>query len=233
MTGLAGIAIPLVPALPDRVELHFARRGCGPEFDMEARWILRRVPTAARTVVEIGCGNAHLLQRLGFGRSIGLDLCHAGLVATRSRFAEARLVAGRGDRLPMCDGIADVVIAQHVLEHLEASIEALREWHRVLRPDGRLFVLTPNRAFADPSVFDDPTHVQLFDSTTLTGVLRNTGFAVVELASLGLPWFRRVRIAGGWRLRRAVLAQASWLARWPALRWKGQTLCCAARKRNA
>jgi SAM-dependent methyltransferase len=44
------------------------------------------------------------------------------------------------------DGSVDFVIANHVLEHLEDPIAALRNFMRVIRPDGVLFITLPDPA---------------------------------------------------------------------------------------
>jgi SAM-dependent methyltransferase len=43
------------------------------------------------------------------------------------------------------DGSQDFVIANHVLEHLSDPIGALKEWHRVLRSEGVLFLALPDK----------------------------------------------------------------------------------------
>jgi SAM-dependent methyltransferase len=54
-------------------------------------------------------------------------------------------IVAEADRLaPVADASQDFVIASHLLEHLEDPIAALAEWHRVLRPDGVLFLAIPD-----------------------------------------------------------------------------------------
>lgn len=45
--------------------------------------------------------------------------------------------------LPFADQSYDVVIASHVLEHLEQAEASVREWFRVLKPGGRLLIGVP------------------------------------------------------------------------------------------
>jgi SAM-dependent methyltransferase len=49
-----------------------------------------------------------------------------------------------GAVLPFADGVFDLVTSNMVFEHLEQPGEILFEIRRVLRPNGRLIVLTPN-----------------------------------------------------------------------------------------
>jgi hypothetical protein len=64
--------------------------------------------------------------------------------------------------------------------------------------------------------------------------LLRTGFTILDQRSIGLPWLRRHRcVPAGWRLRRFVTRGARLLSMLPHWRWKGQTLCFAARKESS
>lgn len=45
------------------------------------------------------------------------------------------------------DGSLDFVVANHVLEHLTDPMRALREWHRILREGGVLYMAVPDKRF--------------------------------------------------------------------------------------
>lgn len=213
------------------VEAHFAHRGRGIEFDMEVAWVRRHVPAGRGPIVDIGCGIGGLFDTLGRKRAVGVDLNAAGLTGTRERFTSVPLLCGKAEALPFADGVLDAITSQHVVEHLADYGGACREWYRALRPGGVLLTLTPNARFCDPSVYHDDTHVHIFSPDDLPRVLGEAGFDVIDLRTLGLPWFRRHdRIPGGWRLRRFVIQHARRLSTFEPVRWKGQTLCCAARK---
>ncbi len=207
---------------------HFLRRGHGVEFDMEVDWVRAQLPGSARRVLDLGCGGGTLLSAIGIGRAMGVDASPAGLSHTRRRFPSLPLVCASAERLPFTDDSMDALTLQHVAEHLPDLQRALAEWFRVLRPGGVVLILTPNARFVDPKVFEDPTHVRIVDEGELNNALAGAGFEVIDRRSLGLPWFRRWR--GGWRLRRAVTRHAVTLSWVPMWRWKGQTLCCAARR---
>ena len=53
----------------------------------------------------------------------------------------------RGDlyHVPLPANSVDLIILRYVMEHLERPLDALREAGRVLRPGGKLVLLTPNR----------------------------------------------------------------------------------------
>lgn len=47
------------------------------------------------------------------------------------------------DSIPINDGVVDLVITQEVFEHISNPVDSIREIHRVLRPEGRLFFQVP------------------------------------------------------------------------------------------
>jgi glycosyltransferase involved in cell wall biosynthesis len=54
-------------------------------------------------------------------------------------------IVSPGDNLPLEDSSVDFVISSHVIEHFPDPIKALKEWHRVVRPGGYLFVVAPHK----------------------------------------------------------------------------------------
>lgn len=123
--------------------------GVGP-----VRRFLRRMQGDGKaSLVDVGCGtgaNALLAARMGF-RTAACDLSHASLGETR-RVAralgiDARLGMTRADclALPFPDASFDVLIASHIIEHLEAPERLLMESLRVLRPGGVLRLSCPSR----------------------------------------------------------------------------------------
>ena len=111
-------------------------------------WVLAE-PNAR--VVDIGCGYGALATTIANVTGVrvrALDVIRQRLTTVRDR-PEARghvdlLVADAELGLPLKDGIADVVVATEVLEHLHHPERLLREAKRVLRPGGRLILTTPN-----------------------------------------------------------------------------------------
>jgi SAM-dependent methyltransferase len=50
-----------------------------------------------------------------------------------------------GDQLPLEDNSVDFVISSHVIEHFPDPIKALREWYRVVKPGGYLYIIAPHK----------------------------------------------------------------------------------------
>ena len=54
-------------------------------------------------------------------------------------------VVASGDNLPFEDESFDFVISSHVLEHFFDPVKALKEWYRVIKPDGYIFMIIPHK----------------------------------------------------------------------------------------
>ncbi len=62
------------------------------------------------------------------------------------------------DRIPypFRDNSFDRLQAVHVIEHVSDVLRTIEEFHRLVRPGGRIFLVTPH--YTDFSSFCDPTH---------------------------------------------------------------------------
>jgi 2-polyprenyl-3-methyl-5-hydroxy-6-metoxy-1,4-benzoquinol methylase len=76
-------------------------------------------------VLNLGCGKDE--------RGIGIDIHY-----------EPDIFHNLNEGIPVNDDSADVIIAEHVLEHLENPTQFFRECRRVLRDDGELRLEVPN-----------------------------------------------------------------------------------------
>lgn len=83
--------------------------------------------------------------------------------------------------LPLLESVVDVALAIHALELTDAPEEMLREIWRVLAPQGRLFLVVPNRrglwARFDSSPFG---YGQPFSRPQLSNLLKQSQFSVVS-----------------------------------------------------
>lgn len=96
--------------------------------------------------IEVGCGSLGLLNRKpGLARlyegSIGID---PDLKSLSKNQQVKRRLCGTCYQLPLKDNSVDVIVCRWVFEHLETPDEAMREFARVLKKGGLLFVKTPN-----------------------------------------------------------------------------------------
>jgi SAM-dependent methyltransferase len=73
---------------------------------------------------------------------VGVDLDHAFDTENGSAPFAVRADVGA---LPFPAGHFDIIISRSVIEHLDDPPRVFREFHRVLRPGGRIVLITPNK----------------------------------------------------------------------------------------
>jgi SAM-dependent methyltransferase len=96
------------------------------------------------TVLDAGCGSGRVFQHRLAGRVrrvVGVDVTDE----PRANPNIDGAVTGDLRALPLRDASFDLIVMSHVAEHLSEAEAAFRELARVLRPGGRLLLLTPNR----------------------------------------------------------------------------------------
>ncbi|ACN83052.1 class I SAM-dependent methyltransferase [Brachyspira hyodysenteriae] len=62
-----------------------------------------------------------------------------------SSFIQDIDIISNGDDLPFKDNTVDFVFTSHVLEHFFDPIKALKEWYRVTKKDGYIFMIIPHK----------------------------------------------------------------------------------------
>jgi len=106
-----------------------------------------------------------------------------------AKFAEQahsiRVIADTLPKAQLADQSLDAVTLSHVIEHAADPIGLLRECRRILRPGGKVIVVTPNlashghRDFRDSWVhLDPPRHFYLFSPATLRSCSELAGLHV-------------------------------------------------------
>lgn len=103
-------------------------------------------------ILEVACGRGGFLRYLASAgaNAYGMDFSFAAVRAAQGKTVGADpavvacVVQGDAQALPFPDNYFDLVISCETIEHLPAPDKAVRDFYRVTRPGGRLFLTTPN-----------------------------------------------------------------------------------------
>jgi 2-polyprenyl-3-methyl-5-hydroxy-6-metoxy-1,4-benzoquinol methylase len=167
-------------------------------------------------VLDVGCGNGYTVgQFLNRGcEVVGIDLSESGIDIARAAYPAARF-----EVLPADDQILqnldvepfDLVVSTEVIEHLYAPRPYARGCFNALRPGGRFICSTPyhgylknllialtGRTIAHATPLWDGGHIKLWDRSTLSQLLAETGFVNLKFRGAGrLPYLWMTMLMAG------------------------------------
>ncbi len=164
------------------------------------------------SVLDIGFGLGELLEQVqDLNSCFGLDPSERAVEIGRE-YCAADLRHGVLEQNTFGAASFDVVVANHVIEHVDAPIPFVQTIFDILKPGGDFVCGTPNFASAAARVFGDrfrllhdPTHVSLFTDDSLLRLLRDTGFVI---QSVDYPFFE-TRFASSEAFSKMVQADGS------------------------
>ncbi len=106
-------------------------------------------PLEGLTVLDIGCSAGFIadeLARAGAARTIGADIDVPGLARAHGRFGDTvTFLCADGRNLPFPDESIDLVVFNHIYEHVVDPDAVVAEIWRVLAPDGVVYLGLGNR----------------------------------------------------------------------------------------
>ncbi|MDR3335537.1 MAG: class I SAM-dependent methyltransferase [Treponema sp.] len=144
------------------------------------------------SVLDIGCATGSLLEILRQrGWAVrGVEICTPSAeYAQLVRNLEVHTLPLMENHFPA--GEFDVVLASHLIEHLNEPAAFVGEVYRVLRPGGRFLVTTPNIAGFQARLFKSRwrsaifDHLYLFSIKTLSKLLTQAGFTIEKTVTWG------------------------------------------------
>lgn len=113
--------------------------------ELVRRWLHRVGPLRAPDVLlDCGAGTGRFAQDMQQDCKVFvLDDHEESLALLRQKFPPERVIALTGPGVPLPDASVDYLTALDVLEHIEHDAEAVRGFHRLLKPGGVALVTVP------------------------------------------------------------------------------------------
>lgn len=151
---------------------------------LEAVRLARPSGTAHFRVLDVGCGSGVITYALGL---IGLTSVGIDPYVAQDRFFDNGAKVLRR-QLADTEGVFDVVMFHHSLEHVEDPLQSLKDALGVLAPHGRILVRIPTVSSTAYETYgtdwvqlDAPRHITLFSRDGFAQLAKRAGLQVVDV----------------------------------------------------
>lgn len=184
-------------------EEHWWYQGLHDQVRRVVASLAREAPGPLR-ILDAGCGTGKVLAGLAGHEAYGLDLSAEALSLSRRR-GLSRLARASIADLPCRSGYFDLVVSLDVLPNLEdaAVPRALAEFHRVLRPGGRLLL----NLTACPFLYSEHDRAvgayRRYHARDVRALLAGAGFASQLLTHSNAMFFLPAALVRLWKKWRA------------------------------
>ena len=153
---------------------------CQARRDMIIRLIKSLRTDNNSRILEIGCSGGtltKLLQQAGFKNVYGIDNSKTAIeLCRRKRLKNVFVMDGEKTRFK--NNEFDLVIASDILEHIKKDNSALKEWRRILKPNGTLLVFVPAFKFLWSEHDYHNRHYRRYTKKKLIEVLESADFNI-------------------------------------------------------
>ena len=139
-------------------------------------------------ILDVGCGTGKLIKFLnknGF-TTYGCDTAITAVNFTNKINRKKVATVASAEKLPYKNNAFDLLLSISTIEHLTKTQvnKFLKEARRVLKPNGFIFIVTPNLATPIRILqgkkwlgYKDPTHINFFTPLSLKSILKKNGFS--------------------------------------------------------
>lgn len=141
------------------------------QYEQTFKEIVERVPDKA-IVADVGCGAGVLMTKLKNAKNAqctGYDFSSSAIDIVKSKGFDGRVEDVRNFEPNGDTGKYDVVVATHVLEHMQEDKGFLQVLKAICKKGGQVIVATP----ADPAVQDISEHVRGYNDQEMSDLMNS------------------------------------------------------------
>lgn len=166
---------------------------------LRRRFVLTRLEKLRGVFLELGCNRGFYISHYKNGLAIGVDIAYAVLKEAQKRHPVAYFIQGDVQYLAFIRSNSfDSILCSEVIEHVLYPQKVLAECFRILKPQGKLLITTPNykrkkpyraklgkmKSFGVKGIDGDYYFHTAFRPEELKSMAEKAGFQVLESGTL-------------------------------------------------
>lgn len=162
-------------------------------FSNRLRRIIKIIPRGK--LLEVGSAYGYFLQLAKKFYEVEGAECNPTIAKEAEKFVQVKVYPGQFELLRLKNNHYDLIVALDTIEHLKSPSKFLKKCHRLLKPEGFLFLETGDIGSFIAKLQGEkwrliypPEHLYYFSQQTLKMLLEKTGFKVVKSERV---WFWR------------------------------------------
>jgi len=133
-----------------------------------------------KKILELGFGSGDILLSFGKSDLHGVEMSNSAISfvlkkAKKKKIANIKLENNSDGSLPYSDNCFDIIIASHVMEHVENDAITISEINRVLVDGGYCIILIPIN-----ENYDDPKHIRKYSTKSFLDLIKINQFNIVD-----------------------------------------------------
>lgn len=149
-------------------------------------------------ILDVGCGDGfHLNLLKKYGKQSwhleGVDIDQRAVEAAEN--SNLKIHLGSVEEIDLPKNVYDLAFMIQTIEHTENPFKVLSATREILKPDGKLVIVTDNTDSIDFKIFKSgywggyhfPRHWNLFNRKSLSKLAEKTGFETAELKTIVSP----------------------------------------------
>lgn len=132
-------------------------------------------------ILEIGCSIGNFVA-LDPKNIVGVDVDKDAIEIAKKRGLNCAVMDVDREKLDFPSNTFDAINAHAILEHLNHPLEALKEIHRILKPHGKLVLMTADAKKFGHLFWDDYTHKRPYSKESLEHMAYDAGFKDIKIS---------------------------------------------------
>lgn len=144
-------------------------------------------------ILDAGCGPGFFLAEVNDKwKKYGVEISKYNIDFIKKNFSEIITSHSKLEELHFTDNYFDIIYCFQVLEHVENPIQIIKEFERVLKPNGTLIISTPNiesfcsKRFKGNYRLLGKSHVLMWSPDTIKQLLKLVGYRITKIS---FPYF--------------------------------------------